>query len=299
MSIAIVALGAAATIVLAMLGMAYWSTHPPRIPVRRTPGDNGLAYEEIEFLAGDGLRISGWWIPSPQPRGVVILCHGHPDNRERMLGRACRLHEAGFHTVLFDFRAMGRSDGKSCTLGATEHAEVRAAVGWVLGRADCTGLRIGLFGLSMGGSAALQAAADTPEVAAIITHGTYATLERAIRRRMRYLAGPAEPILMPLASALMGIWIPRPLADVSPAAAAARMGDRPLLVIHGGADRMVSPADALELQRSASGPAELYILKDAAHAVVPEGLRGEYDSRVATFFQRTLPTDQMQDEAAG
>lgn len=280
----------AAAIPLSLLSLAFWATHPPRARSRRSPTDQGLPFDAVEFLAGGDIRIRGWWIPADQPKGVVILCHGHPDSRERMLGRACRLNKAGFHTLLFDFRALGESGGAVSTLGAEEHEEVEAATRWVRCRSDCIGLEIGVLGLSMGGAAALQAAASEPTITAVATHGTYATLAGAIEQRLRRLLGPVGPALMPAARSLLGLWIHRPLDQVSPAAAASLLGNRPLLVIHGGADHTIPPDHANQLVDRASGPVQCHVLPGASHAGVPEAQRALYDDLVSSFFLKHLVT---------
>ena len=39
--------------------------------------DAGLSYENVEFPARDGLRLSGWFIPRPTPATTVMCCtHG-------------------------------------------------------------------------------------------------------------------------------------------------------------------------------------------------------------------------------
>ena len=48
--------------------------------VRTDPADYGLAYENVEFAACDGICLRGWFIPTDvtrTARGTVIFCHGH------------------------------------------------------------------------------------------------------------------------------------------------------------------------------------------------------------------------------
>src|SRR5690348_8865946 len=100
-------------------GFAWLAMHPIRQPVRR-PEDDDLDLKDVTFPARDGVRLSGWFAPAPSARGGIILCHGHPMNRVEMLPWARLLHAVGFHTLLFDFRAMGQSEGDLCSIGYLE-----------------------------------------------------------------------------------------------------------------------------------------------------------------------------------
>ena len=66
-----------------------------------------------------------------------------------MLGTARTLHQAGFATVLFDFRAQGESRGNLCTFGYLEALDVRGAVRYLQERPDTAGLPIAGLGLSI------------------------------------------------------------------------------------------------------------------------------------------------------
>src|SRR5258708_4391667 len=71
----------AAVLTLGSLAAAYFGTHPRRRPLRRTPEDEGLRYEDVAFASRDSIRLSGWFIPCPGARSCIVLCHGFPNNR--------------------------------------------------------------------------------------------------------------------------------------------------------------------------------------------------------------------------
>ena len=97
---------------LGTLAVSWFATHPIRLPILKINRDDDPRWENVTFPTEDGLEISGWFAPAADARGTVILCHGHPMNRMEMLPWARLLHHAGFHTLLFDFRAHGQSEGK-------------------------------------------------------------------------------------------------------------------------------------------------------------------------------------------
>ena len=97
--------------------------------MERTPAALGLRYEEVAFRSvGDGLRLRGWFVPGEKRRGIVVLCHGYPGNRADLLPQAAFLRRAGFGVLLFDFRALGRSEGDICSIGWREVNDAHGAV---------------------------------------------------------------------------------------------------------------------------------------------------------------------------
>lgn len=268
-------------------GLAWLSTHPPRVPLWRTPDQDGLPYECVEFPSRDGIPLSGWFIPSPESLGAVVLCHGFPMNRCEMLFWAAPLHAAGFDLLLFDFRALGRSGGDRCTIGAEEVQDLLGALDHLESRADCAG-PIGVFGLSMGGAVALQVAARDQRIAAVATHGAYATLDSAIDQRGRFYLGPFGPALSGPARLIGRRWLGRDPRTVAPVREIGAIAPRPVLLLHGTRDRTVSVADAHALYRAAGEPRELRLVPGGLHVFVPRRARAATLDTVCAFFRRAL-----------
>src|SRR5262245_32339326 len=68
-------------LVVGTLAYAWVATHPPRRKVRTPDDGDAMPLEEVEFLARDGMRLSGWFSPHPDARGTIVFCHGHTGNR--------------------------------------------------------------------------------------------------------------------------------------------------------------------------------------------------------------------------
>ena len=71
-------------------GLALFFTRmlvrPPRQPLWETPAEYGLPFEDVQFPARDGLRLSGWFIPrkddiQEDESSTIVLVHGWPWNR--------------------------------------------------------------------------------------------------------------------------------------------------------------------------------------------------------------------------
>jgi fermentation-respiration switch protein FrsA (DUF1100 family) len=273
--------------------IAYIATHPPRKRLRRTPAEFGAAYEDIQFPSRDGLPLSGWYVPARpvegRSTGVVILCHGMSANREEVLNWAAALYERGLALIMFDFRALGRSGGDRCTFGSEEPNDLLGAVDYVRSRPELADCPIGVFGFSMGGATAILVAADDPRIAAVATHGAFATLQSAITQRCKHHYGET---LSPLVE-----WILRnvgkqfgwyPAGEVTPVTVISRLAPRPLLILHGGRDKIVTPTDARDLIAAAGEPKSLRMLPRSGHARIHRNLRGPVERRVAQFFNTAL-----------
>ena len=273
---------------LGSLAFAYFSTHPIRRRLRRSPVEFELPFEDVSFRARDGVRLSGWFMPAPEARAGIILCHGFPHNRTEMLFWAKPLHAAGFHLLLFDFRRLGLSEGELCSIGHHEIGDLLGAVDYLSERPEMSALPLGVFGLSMGGAVALMAAAQDERIAAVATHGAYASLDRAIAQHCRLYFGPFAPAMHPPATWWGRRWLPLDPREVSPLDAVPQIAPRPILLYHGGRDIIARPADARALYEAASEPKQLHLLPRSWHVYIHPEERDDYEKTLLGFFHDAL-----------
>jgi uncharacterized protein len=273
---------------LGSLAFAYLSTHPPRRPIRSTPEDIGIPSEDIAFSSRDGLCLSGWFVPSPGARAGMVLCHGFPGNREEVLFWARMLYPQGVHLLLFDFRALGRSEGSLCSIGYHEVNDLLGAVDYLTARPEMQRLPVGVFGLSMGGAVALMTAAQDERIAAVATHGAYASLDRAIAQHCRVYMGPFGPLLDRQARWWGRRWFPLEPRCVSPVDVVGRIAPRPVLLLHGERDFIVRPDDARALYHAAGEPKQLHLLPRSWHVRIDAEERPAYEKTLAEFFCNSL-----------
>lgn len=141
------------------------------------PGPPPAGVEEVYFVNDAGLRLHGWFTPALGPPkqaiGTVVHAHGNAMSVDNHYEISAFLAEYGFNVLIFDYRGYGRSEGK---IRRREHAlaDVRAALEYVRNRPDVNPRRIALFGHSIGGSLALMAGPDEPDLAAIIAISPFA-----------------------------------------------------------------------------------------------------------------------------
>jgi len=131
---------------------------------------NTTTQEHITFLS-DGFQLSGTLhLPDNPPHGFVIGSHGLLSSgdspKQLRLGRECSRRGMAF--LRFDHRGCGRSAGdfERVTSLETRHNDIENAIQWMQERFGTN--RLGLFGSSLGGTAALSVAGTRP-VDAVVT----------------------------------------------------------------------------------------------------------------------------------
>jgi pimeloyl-ACP methyl ester carboxylesterase len=278
---------------IAMTWLAYTRAmslvHPARFPINETPAKVGLqAWQDVSFTTSDGLKIHGWFIApsSPGNGATVILVHGLGNTRMDMLAQAAMLAKHGYATLLFDFRNHGASDGTITTLGFFEIEDIRAALDYLSTRQDIDTQRIGLVGHSMGASTAVRATARLPQIRAVISESAYTSIEDNIAEGVQGLTGlpafPFAPLIIFFGERETGVDIHRvrPIDDI------ASISPRPVLLIHGEIDSLISMRNAIQLFDAAREPKQLYSIPTAGHGDLMNANPQEFERRVIDFFAR-------------
>jgi len=285
----------------------------------RTPAMLGWEYEAINYdvaadaaleaepdpencsqtgaSAGDGVAVgevglAGWYIPAATgadpSASTVVIAHGWGSNKSNMLDRAAILHDA-YNLLLFDFRNHGQSSAAPTTQGVREAQDLRAMLDWL--EREKGPASIAVLGVSMGAASALAEADRDDRVDAVITDSVHATLANAAQAR---LDRSGYPLSMPGSWAILLGALMRTGEDVSavdPVQSVERLDERPLLIIHAGADGSIGRDDA-ELLRAAAeeagSPTELHVCPDAEHSRANETCAEDYAAWVLGFLERVL-----------
>lgn len=132
--------------------------------------------------------LEGSLILPERARGLVIFAHGSGSSRlsPRNVQVAASLQRRGLATLLFDLlREEESADRRNVFDIPLLASRVGEAVLWARKEPRTQELPLGLFGASTGAGAALVAAADTTEVAAIVSRGGRPDLAGAALARVR------------------------------------------------------------------------------------------------------------------
>ena len=153
-----------------------------RSPVLHSPTENALEFEDVTFLAHDGVPLEGWYIPASSSNKLIIANHPMGFSRSGMpahlqpwkadwalSGNGFEvnlvpdykiLHDAGYNVLAYDLRNHGLSsaaNGGVTTSGVIESRDVVGSLEYVRTRLETSKMAIGLFSRCMGGSATLSA----------------------------------------------------------------------------------------------------------------------------------------------
>jgi pimeloyl-ACP methyl ester carboxylesterase len=108
------------------------------------------------------------------PLALVIFAHGSGSSRSspRNIFVAEELVGRGFACLLFDLLRPAEAQDRSNVFDIPLlTARVREAIGWSAAQTEIGDLPVGLFGASTGAAAALSAAAQEPEIGAVVSRG--------------------------------------------------------------------------------------------------------------------------------
>jgi uncharacterized protein len=261
-------------------------THPRRIVETLTPAAVGLAYEDVTLRTDDGLSLAAWYTAGSN-RLALVLVHGIGTNREPLLPLARDLHAAGFGVLLLTLRSHGRSEGRATTFGVHEVLDIRAAVDFLASRPEVEPTGIGVYGASLGGAAAIKAAATMPQIRAVAADSAFSSLRWMIDHQLqRVLRLP--PVLTPLI-VTFGTWqAGARVADAAPVAEIGRIPSQRLFLIHGDADALVPVENVRLLAAAVSPPPAVWVVPQADHVQAYTLVREQFVARLGAFFEAQL-----------
>jgi len=291
-----------------MLTSAVFGLYPNVLP---SSGDSSLSLTIYNSAAPHyGLTVGLiWFIPGVLPNGhltaqrAIVFVHGTRTNRADkvagLLNLSAAIAKNGFAVLAFDMRGAGESPPAPLSLGYFEQRDVLGAVDFLksgslpypeLGRPRI----IGGWGVSMGAASLIMATAQEPAIRAIVSDCAYADIIPILEREVPK-GGNLPPLFTPgalLASqALYGInfYADRPVDYV------AQIAPRPILFIHGAADKYIPPANMDTLAaaaRSASNAnVQTWSVPGADHAQ-SYNMEGQvYVDRIIAFYTAALGPD--------
>ena len=263
--------------VIVPVAVAFYATHRPRADVK--PAALGAPYRTVAVPTADGLELAAWYVPSRNGAAVISF-----PTRIGKLEDARMLVRHGYGVLLLDMRGYEGSDGAPNAFGWGSTGDIDAGVAWLRLQPDIEPTRIGGLGFSVGGEQMLEAAAENPGLAAVVSEGAG---ERSINEAL--IRGPAGWFTLPAnavqttATMILSDTLPPPsLEDV-----VSKIAPRAVFLIYaahgqGGEDLNTKYFDA------AGRPKEIWRVPDAGHTGGLTAHPTEYERRVVGFFDRFL-----------
>ena len=261
------------------IALGYGTTHilRPGVPAANL----GAAHEDVTFRTSDGLDLSGWYIPSRNGAAVIVFPgRSGPQKPARFLARH------GYGVLLFDRRGEGESDGDGNAFGWGGDKDILAAVEFLKSRPDVDPDRIGGVGLSVGAELMLQTAAESDELAAIVSDGAGT---REFAEEMEEFHGFGRALNAPgflfvtAGTALFSSSAPPPkLTDVAPKI------KQPLFVIWAPNGGNIEHMSKEYYELASSSSKQIWAMPTAKHVGGIRDQPKEYERRVVGFFDDTL-----------
>jgi dienelactone hydrolase len=259
------------------VGVALFATGTPRAAVSARA--LGVPHEDVSFRSADGLRLSGWYVPS-RNRAAIVVVHGGGGDRSGAVRHARMLARHGYGVLLYDARGRGASEGAPDAIGWTWRKDVAGALTWLEHRPDVDPQRIGGLGLSTGAEAVVQAAAQRGDLHAVVADGVEARTTTEAAR----VAGPTDvPYWAGFYGASRVLTGSAPPPDLGRLVAELRA---PTLLIAAGRDQ--EGRFGRIYARRSRGRATLWQVPDAGHTRALRTRPRAYEARVTGFFDRAL-----------
>ena len=253
-----------------------------------------MSETRFTFVGGAGSQLSGHLeTPEGTPRGWAIFAHcftcGKDSRAAVYISRA--LSRAGIGVLRFDFAGTGIVGGTGEPLSFAADVEDLRAAARAMAAAGMTPSL--LVGHSLGGTAAIVAAANLPEVAAVATIGAPADLQHMLRtlrpddlatiasegEAAVEIAGRSFLIRSSFLEAVKAI-------DIETAIAALR---RPVLVMHSPLDQVVGIDHASRIFVASWHPKSFISLDTADHLLTDVADANYAAAMVAVWASRYLP----------
>jgi fermentation-respiration switch protein FrsA (DUF1100 family) len=266
------------TVVWVSYDQAIGYLHPERnIASGELLQANGIEYQEIELTTEDGVTLSAWYTP-PKNGAMILVAHGYGDKRAEDFYALFASH--GYGVVAWDFRAHGKSGGEFSSLGYYETLDVKAALDFALGQPHVE--HVGAWGGSMGAVTMIRAAAQYPQIEALIADSPFATLEDEMDLRIPFPMMRSLLQFFAENESETSIDLVRPVDDI------ASISPRPVFIIQGMGDGMVPLDSAQRLYDAAGEPRQLWEEDGVPHLNMYAFYKTRYINRTIKFFGEYL-----------
>jgi putative redox protein len=251
-------------------------------------------HEKVSFPGTHGLLSGNLQIPEGEIRGGVVLAHCFTCSKAYKITRnlATGIEAGGFAVLRFDFTGIGESEGDFTDASVTTYVgDIEAAAQYMEQRrfGPCV-----MVGHSLGGAAVLLAAGRIPAVKAVVTVAAPATADH-----VRHVFTDQD-MEQALATGSVEVKIAGRCFNISAeffhdlelhgSLDHVSALDRPLLTVHGTADRIVSIEESEKIFAAARQPRWFVAIPGADHLFTQQADVAQASRAILAFLETVLPT---------
>jgi alpha-beta hydrolase superfamily lysophospholipase len=203
-------------------------------------------FTEYNLQTPDNQKINTILFHHPNPKGLIVYCHGNADNIVRWGQIAENLVHFGYEILIYDYRGYGKSTGTITENNLFEDAQMV----YELAKQRFSEKQIIVYGRSLGTGIATFLAATNQPKQLILETPYYSILEMS----QRYAS-----------------WLPTKLLLKYPLRTDLRITDvqAPITIFHGTADEVVPYDSGLKLKKLLK-PTDEFI-------TIPKGMHGDLE----------------------
>jgi uncharacterized protein len=268
--------------------LIYRISNPGDVPEGLNPSQYfySLPSLEVSIPSTRSPEIAGWWIPGLKDAPGIILAPGYGMNRVDALSLASALHQEGFNLLIYNQRGNGPSSKGASTLGLYEAKDMEDAIHFMQNRPESNPKSIGIWGVDVGANAAMKAAAQFPEVRAIVADSLYEDIADFLSYRIAEDFGLDNRLIQFGCYQIFRLIHPKAFSmnDKLPLQA---LSDRTILFVKGENRKGLAPLTAA-IYGQIRPQKEMISLKcSRIHMMSGEDLKN-YDRQITNFFHLNL-----------
>lgn len=244
------------------------------------------SYETVNFTDRHGGEHEGWLLRGLRGAPVIILNHGYNSNRSELLSLGTLLRENHFNVFLYNEQGP-KARASYSDLGVRRAEDLRDGIEAITKQAGVNPRRVGLFGVTSGGYAALAAALENPQVKALAVDTIYEDPDQMFLTQLDQLLGGAGSFFWLVTKTEFHLLL---LGKHPPAIRDKLAGLDKVEKLFIASQDFPPLAEATKnLYNEAPPPKRLLVLDHTQAGTASGPAKKEYDNQIITFFLQNLP----------
>lgn len=243
------------------------------------------ALKDTTIINYEGKRLHGYYVDAAVPtKNTALVIHGYTDNAIRMfmIGHLYN-KELDYNIIIPDLQFHGMSEGDAVQMGWKDRLDVLEWANIALTRYGSE-VSILLHGISMGAATTMMVSGteQLEQIKCYVADCGYTSVWDEFSQELSVRFGLPEFPILHTASLICDLLYDWNFKEAS-ALESVKKSNKPMLFIHGDIDTFVPTWMVYDLYEAKSHPKELWVIKDAEHAVSYLENKDEYTLRVANF----------------